>query len=271
MSRSFLFIPGNTPSMIQNLDVFESDAIIIDLEDSVVAHDKDAGRVLVEQFLTSFEYKNIDIYVRVNDVMSLYFEDDIATLDGLNFKGYVLPKATPSAVALLQSLTTKDIIPIIESPMGFLRCEEIASNVSVTGLLLGAEDFTKELGIKRTSTGVEIEYIRSHIAIVCSAYRIMSIDTPYTSKEVDDYLELDCKTARLYGMTSKSIIHPNHVETINRVFAPSEEEINQSLRIIKKSEQEQKGAFSLDGQMIDLPIIEKAKKVIELAKKYNLI
>jgi len=257
--------------MIQNLDVFESDAIIIDLEDSVLLNDKDAARILVSEFLEKYQFTNTDIYIRTNDTLSPHFKQDIAMLDGLSIKGYVLPKAMPTGVALLESLTDKDIIPIIESPMAFLRVEDVAKSKQVTGLLLGAEDFTKEMSINRSVGGTEIFYIRSHIAIVCHAYQLMAIDTPYTGKEVDADLMFDATNAQTLGFTAKSIIHPNHVDVINQVFAPNKEEIIQSLRIIKKAEQEGKGAFSLDGKMVDLPIIEKAKKVIEKAKRYNLL
>jgi len=257
--------------MIQNLDVFESDAIIIDLEDSVLLNDKDAARILVAQFLKKYKFTNTDIYIRTNDISSLHFEKDIAILDTLSIKGYVLPKAMPKAVLLLESLTSKDIIPIIESPLAFLKVEQIAQFNQVTGLLLGAEDFTKEMGINRSVGGLEIAYMRNHIAIVCHAYQLMAIDTPYTGKDVDDDLYLDANNAKVLGFTGKTIIHPNHVDVINEVFAPNQEEIIQSLRILKKAEQEGKGAFSLDGKMVDLPIIEKAKKVLEKAKRYKLL
>ena len=92
MSRSFLFIPGNTPSMIQNADVFESDAIIIDLEDSVLLNDKDAARILVSEFLRKYELKNTDIYIRTNDAESPHFDEDISTPRYLwNGRGSVTP------------------------------------------------------------------------------------------------------------------------------------------------------------------------------------
>lgn len=271
MSRSFQFIPGNTPSMIQNMDVFESDSIIIDLEDSVTLTDKDAARVLVHEFLSKYQFDMMDIYIRINSTDTPFFKEDITLLDSLDFKGYVLPKATPQSVEELEAITKKDIIPIIESPLSFLRVEDIAQYKQVTGLLLGAEDFTKDLGVKRTLKGTEIEYVRSHIAIVASAYNILSIDTPFIGKDKPEDLEYDARHAKELGFTSKSSIHPNHVTTINTVFAPSKVEINQALRIIMKSETENKGAFSLDGKMVDAPIIEKAKKTIKLAKKYNLL
>ena len=271
MSRSYLFIPGNTPAMIQNLDVFESDCIIIDLEDSVTVNDKDAARILVSTFLDKFKFKGIEIYVRINDSESTFFLDDIKAMDHLDLNGYVLPKASIESLNSILKVTDKFIIPIIESPMAVLNMESIAKEKQIKGILLGAEDLTKELGISRTTIGTEILFTRSKLVLVANAYGIDSIDTPFTQKDNLEELVFDSLNAKNLGFTSKSVIHPNHVETINEVFSPSADEINQALRIVKKAEKELKGAFSLDGKMVDLPIIEKAKKLLEKAKKYNLL
>ena len=98
MSRSYLFIPGNTPSMIQNLDVFESDAVIIDFEDSVSVFDKDSARILIENFLIKFDFKNTEIFIRINDSESKFFLDDVKATKDLNIDGYVLPKASVNSI-----------------------------------------------------------------------------------------------------------------------------------------------------------------------------
>jgi len=271
MSRSYLFIPGNTPSMIQNLDVFESDSVIIDFEDSVISYDKDAARILINNFLKKFSFKEFDIYIRINDYLNPNFLKDVEATIDLNINGYVLPKASVEAINELNKLIgNMKIIPIIESPLALLNAEKIAQCKNVCGLLLGAEDYTKELGVNRTLKGTEILYARSYIAVVCNAYGIESIDTPYTNKDDEASLREDTINAKNLGFTAKSLIHPNQVDIVNEVFSPSVSEIFEARRIIKKSKETNKGAFSLDGKMIDLPIIEKAKKVLEKAKKYNL-
>lgn len=182
-----------------------------------------------------------------------------------------MPKASLEAISKLNNLIkNKKIIPIIESPLALLDSVAIAKSENVSALLFGAEDYTKELGIKRTLDASEIFYARSYIAIVCNAYNIESIDTPYTLKDDEEGLIIDSNNAKNLGFTAKTLIHPNQVDIVNAVFSPSAEEIFEAKRIIKKSEEATSGAFSLDGKMIDLPIIEKAKKVLEKAKKYNL-
>ena len=243
MSRSYLFIPGNTPSMIQNLDVFDSDVIIIDFEDSVTTFDKDSARILIKNFLEKYSYDEVEIYVRINSADSSYFKDDVSVLSNLDIKGYVLPKASVEGIRALNKLTDKSIIPIIESPMALLHVEDIAKEKNVVALLLGAEDFTKELGINRTLEATEILYARSIIAITANAYNIDSIDTPYTAKDDDEGLVIDATNAFNLGFTSKSSIHPNQVDLINQVFSPSLEEITEAKRIVKKSEETNKGAL----------------------------
>ncbi len=271
MSRSYLFIPGNTPSMLQNLDVFESDAVIIDFEDSVVSFDKDAARILVSNYVKQYQPKDIDIYIRINDATSTFFLEDINATKDLPIKGYVLPKALPEDIDEIAKLTNKDIIAIIECPMAVLRMEDTVKHKQVKGLLLGAEDLTKDLNISRTLEGSEILYVRSKLILTCAAYNKESIDTPWVDKDNLEGLKQDSEYARGLGFTSKSAIHPNHVDIINTAFSPSEKAILEAKRIVKKAENNTRGAFSLDGKMIDLPIIEKAKKTLAQAKKYNLL
>lgn len=271
MSRSYLFIPGNTPSMLQNLDIFEADAVIIDFEDSVVSFDKDAARILVKNFLEKYHFDNTEIFIRINDAQSEFFLEDVKVTSHLPIKGYVLPKALPEHISQLNKLTDKKIIPIIETSMGVLRMEQIAASSNIEGILLGAEDLTKELNIRRTLEGTEILYTRGKLVIVCSAYNILSIDTPWVDKDNLEGLKQDALHAKNLGFTSKSSIHPNHVDVINTTFTPTQEEIINAKRIVKKASETNKGAFSLDGKMVDLPIIEKAKKTLEKAKKYNLL
>ena len=271
MSRSYLFIPGNTPGMIQQMDIFESDAVILDLEDSVLHYDKDAARILVKNYFQQVKDHDIELFVRLNDVESPYFKEDIQTLNGLPLHGLVLPKASIQAVDLMASMTDFPIIPIIETPLAVLDVKAIAAHPQVKGLLLGAEDLTKEMNIKRTDLGIEIDYARHHVVMACHAFQKEAIDTPWVDKDNWDGLKRDASYAKSLGYTGKALIHPNHVTIVNQVFVPSQEEITQAKRIIKKAEETNKGAFTLDGKMVDIPIIEKARKLLEIAKRYQLL
>ncbi len=269
MSRSYLFIPGNNPSMLQQMDVFEADAIIIDLEDSVVEYDKDAAIDLVNNYLQQLKPTNLEIFVRINDVDHPRFLADLIAINTWNIDGIILPKATLDSLKKISSQTTKPIIPIIETPLGVLDVKEMACFPKVIGFLLGAEDLTKELGIKRSQEGKEIFYARSHIAIVAHAYNKRVIDTPYVYTKDLEGLKQDSQFAQNLGFTGKAVIHPNHVPIVNEVFMPQIEDVILAKRIIEKAKETNFGAFSLDGKMIDKPIIERSKKIIALYEKYQ--
>lgn len=166
------------------------------------------------------------------------------------------------------------VIPIIELASSILDVREIATSPRVNGLLLGAEDLSSDLEVSRTLAGDEIFYARSMIAISCRAYNIDAIDTPFTDVRNEEGLLADSQKARGLGMNAKACIHPNQIDIVNKIFSPSKEQIEQALRILKafeNAQKEGKGVFSLDGKMVDKPIIERAKKTIDKAKRFGLI
>ncbi len=254
--------------MIQSHDVYDSDAVILDLEDSVAVYDKDAARELVRSFLAAHR-GNVEVFVRINDVDSGHFHRDVSAVDDLAINGYVLPKANPQAIDALAKACNHPILPIIEDPQAVLDAYAIVRHPQVKGAILGAEDLTKEMMIERTSDGIEIHHVRSHLALVCHALQKPFIDTPWTVVDDLDGLAKDASLARSLGATGKAAIHPNHVALINDLFGPSESAIRDAERILAKASETGKGAFRLDGKMIDEPIVEKARRLIAAAARYN--
>ena len=284
MKRSLLFIPGNNPSMIQNAIVFESDAVIFDLEDAVSNEEKDSARIIVSEFINySFGF-NKEIIVRINPADTPYYLDDLKLIVSEKLDTIMLPKATEKTVRDLalkldeieeeKKITKRiKIIPIIESAKSVLQIERIAPLPRVSGMLLGAEDLSLDMGIIRTKKGDEINYVRSKLAIACKAYDIDAIDTPFTDVNDDDGLEEDTKRAKLIGLNAKSCIHPRQASIINSVFSPSSFDIEYAKKVLLGYEEAQKvglGVFSLEGKMIDKPIIERAMRVIAKAKRFGL-
>lgn len=286
MIRSFLFIPGNQPNMIQNAYLYDTDAVIFDLEDAVLPSEKDNARHLIRSFLDdSVEKDKAKIFVRVNDVDSAFFAQDIEVIVTEHIEGIVLPKATISAIEKVnQSLSeieetnslTKQIkvIPIIEQALSILQVDDIASLPRVIGLLLGGEDLARDLEIRRTKEANELLYSRSRVVMAAAANQILSIDTPFTDVYDDPGFEMDTKNAASLGMKAKCAIHPRHIEFINQTFSPSQSDIANAKKILnarKEAEQSGKGSFSVDGKMVDKPIIERAIRTMEKAKAYHLV
>lgn len=285
MRRSMLFIPGNNPSMLQNSDVFESDSIIIDLEDAVNVMEKDSARNLVKCYLDNLKNKSSELVIRINGLDTDYYIDDLNQIVCEKVDAIMLPKAHINDLKKLDEILTSlekernivksiKIIPIVELAESLLEVETMAFQNRVDGILLGAEDFTSDLEVTRTKDGEEIFYARNRISVACAAAKIDAIDTPFTDTKDNLGLENDCKKAISLGMKSKSCIHPNQIETVNEMFSPSQKTIDWAKRILQaKIDADKKGlgAFSVDGKMVDKPIIERAQKILKKAEKYHIL
>lgn len=282
MFRSLLFIPGNNPSMIQNADVYLSDAIIFDLEDAVDINEKDNARNLVGNYLeNAVRYPKITV-IRVNSVDTEYFYKDIDLVKNNNVDYVLLPKSTVDSLNILEeellkiesehSLNQVKVIALVESSKSIIEVFKIAKHQRVEAILLGAEDLCNDLEISRTNLGEEILFARSRVIYACASNNIISIDTPNTSYDSEADLREDCQNAKRLGMKAKTAIHPSQLEIINEIFSPSSEEINWATRVFNELDKnEGKSVFSLDGKMIDKPIIMKAEKILDKAKRFKLI
>jgi citrate lyase subunit beta/citryl-CoA lyase len=268
--------------MIQNADVFLTDAVIFDLEDSVDISEKDNARNLINNYLVdSTTYPSL-VVLRVNPMDTEFFKKDIELILTKKVDYILLPKASIDAINILEEIlkdyeTENDlkeikVIALVESAKSIIQIFKIAKHCRVEGILLGAEDLCNDLEINRTNQGEEILFARSRVIYACVSNNIISIDTPNTSVNDDEALKTDCLNAKNLGMKAKSAIHPNQLDIINEIFSPSRNEIEWAQKIVEAVEVNKgKGAFSLDGKMVDKPIILKAKKIIEKAKKFKLL
>lgn len=277
-------MPANTPAMIQHADIFEADGIIFDLEDAVVTNEKDAARDLLSSYLKQFEQHPMEYIVRINQIDLGYLSNDLEVVKSGRIDTILLPKASVESIHQLTNALAsieKDaqlkkrlgIIALIETPQAFFELNEIARAERVNGLLLGGEDLAMQLEVERTLEGIELLYARSQVIFAAKAYDIDAIDTPFVHVRDEEGLVQDSKRAKALGMTAKACIHPNQIDVINHIFSPNPKDIERAKKIIMASKLEsnqQKGAFMLDGQMIDKPIIEKALKLIAKAKAWHL-
>ena len=287
LRRSLLFLPGNNPGMLQNAELLGADGVILDLEDAVSIKEKLAARILVREALKNIAFNGVELLIRVNPMDSIYGEEDIIEIAPFKPDTIVVAKADEEGIkrasALLDDLERKykieegaiGLMPLIESAYGVEMVSSIIrSSKRVNGVLFGAEDYTADLSIKRTKDGEEIFYPRNKIAAVCRANKISAIDTPFTDTEDVAGLIKDTAKGKALGMTGKAAINPRQIDTIHEVFAPDTKEIHYALKVISAMEQadkEGKGVFSVDGKMVDAPIIERAKGVIALAEKLKLL
>lgn len=286
LRRSMLFIPGNNPGMIQNAGILGADSIIFDLEDAVSIAEKDSARILVRNALKSLDFYNTEIVVRINPLSTDFGFEDIKEISKVKPNALLIPKSTEEDIKACDDILSRieeyegiekesiKLFPLIETAYGLENVYNIIkASERVVGVLLGAEDLTADLGIKRTKEGEEIFYARCKVASACRAFRVDAIDTPFTDLNDEEGFIKDINRAKSIGMTGKAAINPRQIDTIHEVFAPTEDEINYAVRVMRAQEEakkEGKGVFSLDGKMIDAPIIQRAQNILNKAKLSGL-
>ena len=279
-------MPGNNPGMLTTSDVLGADTIVFDLEDAVSLGEKDSARALVKEALQFLRFTHSEVSVRINPFDSPYWQDDLKYIIEAMPDSIVIPKASVESVKAIEMEMTrlkalygieKEIrfILIIETAMGLVDIRNITeSSPLIDGLILGAEDLSSDLGIKRTKSNKEIEYARFVLATTAKAFRIDAIDTPYT--DIDDFEGLikDTAFAKSIGFTGRLAINPRQVETLHEVFSPTAEDIEESLAILAEAEDAKEkgfGVFSYKGKMVDLPVIKRAETTIASARKWGLV
>ncbi len=282
--RTLLFVPGNRQRMLERAPRAGADAIVVDLEDAVPASEKRAARVTFRAMLPKLAASGKPVFVRVNNVRGKLTRDDVMGVVRPGLAGVIHPKTeSPQDLrdldVLLREAEMKhkvrpgDIvtIPLIESPLAVLRCEQIATaSDRVVALSLGGEDYTAALGAKRDGAGAALAYPRQVIATVASAYGMLAIDTPYTDTKDERGLIAEAKLAQAIGLTGKYVIHPDQVAAVNTVFTPSKDAVAYARRVVVAAAQaakQRRGSVSLDGRMIDAPVVAHAEQVIALAQR----
>ncbi len=287
MRRSLLFIPGNNPGMLVSADIHGADAVILDLEDAVAPGEKDAARLLVRNALRAMPDLTVDVAVRVNPLATADFALDIAAIVPLK-PSLIMPTKVANtqevagisrAIAQAEQQNgiqegTIGLMPLLETAMGIENAFAIAScDPRVKGLLLGAEDLSSDLQAVRSKQGDEIAYARGRIVMAARAAGITVYDTPFTDVNDMDGMWNDARLARALGFSGKAVISPRHVEAVNLAFTPTQEEIayaREVLLAIAEAERQGKGAVSLRGKMVDKPIVDRAKRVLDGAHSLGL-
>jgi citrate lyase subunit beta/citryl-CoA lyase len=268
--------------MIQNAAIYGADSLIFDLEDSIPLTEKDAARNLVRNALFDLDFGKCELTVRINGMETTFFENDLNEIIPAKPDGILLPKTESlSDIKCLDkkitsleeehNLTKKKIkiMPIIESAKGVLHMEQIAKGPRVVAIGLGGEDLIADIGIKPIPNNITLDYIKAQLIIACAANKIQAIDTVYINIHNLDGLYQTTKKAIEMGFQGKSVIHPSQIDTVHEAFAPTAEEIEKANRIVnayKDSIKKGSGAISVDGRMIDLPIVYQAERILQRAK-----
>jgi citrate lyase beta subunit len=271
--RSLLFAPGSDERKLVKALASDADAVVADLEDAVAPSEKEAARALVRDVFAAAAGAragpNVGTgplrLVRVNGVGTAFHAGDMAAVAAIGPDAIVLPKASPDAVDSLGA-DGPPVVAIIETAQGVRLAHEIATRPRVAALQIGAVDLGAEVGLEPRRDGLELIYVRSKVVIDSVAAGLRSpFDVVHLDVEAGDALEEECRLARSLGFRGKACIHPSQVPVVNRAFTPSESELGWARKVLAAYEAataDGRGAFALDGAMIDLPVVERARRLL---------
>ena len=284
--RAPIFVPGNRRDMLEKAKSFKTDFIIPDLEDSVPYAQKDHARDLVQTMIPTLVKHGQNIIVRINSLGTGLAEKDIAAVVSKDIAGISMGKIRSTGDVLsydrlvgaaeqrigLTIGVTKFIL-WIETSIAVLHAFDIArASERVAAIAFGAEDYTQDLGIKRTLSGAELDFPRAMVGLAARATGVTALDTPYVQFRDKNGLEQEIKSVQKYGYRGKFAIHPDQIETIRMQFKPQPDEIEYACRVVEGwnvASSEGRGSFDLDGNMIDVPIVERSRNLLAEAEELS--
>lgn len=283
--RSRLYLPGNQPKFMLNAGIYGADAIILDLEDSVPPAEKDAARILVRNALRAVDFYGAERMVRINQLpMGL---EDLKTVVSHNVHVILIPKCESAEQVLEIERHINEIkkeanidreiylMPIIESAKGVHNSYEIASaSKSVVAMSMGLEDYTADIGVQRTKEGRESIFARQFVINSARAVGIQVLDTVFSDVNDMEGLEKSVLEAKSLGFDGKGCIHPRQIRVVNNGFAPSETEIEKAKKIVLAYEEAKEkglGVIALNSKMIDVPVVKRAIRTVDLAVKTGIL
>jgi citrate lyase subunit beta/citryl-CoA lyase len=305
MFRTLLFIPGNNKRFLEKSKFLYPDILCFDLEDSVPISEKTIARDMIIESLSSSNkaenpididnnnnnaanYKNKElpqIFVRINSFESGLYEQDLESVICESLDGIVIPKV--NSASELEKITeiianlekkrniekTLRLIPSIESSQGVVNSYHIAKfNERVCSLVFGVFDYLYDMKLDYENEGLEYSYARAKIPVDARAAGIPALDSIWQKVDDLDGLQRDAKIAKRLGYAGKSIIHPKHIEPVHNVFVPSQNEIEWAKKVVSRLNQiqekgDKRGAFKIDGRMIDAVHFKQAKLILDFIAK----
>ncbi|HER6988877.1 TPA: citrate (pro-3S)-lyase subunit beta [Streptococcus pyogenes] len=281
LRRTMMFVPGANAAMLRDAPLFGADSVMFDLEDSVSLKEKDTSRALVHFALKTFDYSSVETVVRVNGLDSCGALDiEAVVLAGVNV--IRLPKTETAqdivdVEAVIERVERENGIEVgrtrmmaaIESAEGVLNARDISkASKRLIGIALGAEDYVTNMKTRRYPDGQELFFARSMILHAARAAGIAAIDTVYSDVNNTEGFQNEVRTIKQLGFDGKSVINPRQIPLVNEIYTPTKKEIDHAKQVIwaiREAESKGSGVISLNGKMVDKPIVERAERVIALA------
>jgi len=283
LRRSMLFVPGDNAAMLSTSFVYKPDSIMFDLEDAVSPREKDSARLMVYQALQHPAYRDIETVVRINGVDTEFWQKDLEAAIRGGVDIVRLPKTENAQeiheleahVARIEKGCERPVgdtklMAAIESASGVVNAVAIASaSPRMVAIAMAGFDYLVDMHTRR-SDGWEPElfYARASVLHAARAAHIDAFDVVYGNVNDDEGFLREVKIAKQLGFNGKSLIHPKQIELLHKAYAPSEEEVNHAKRVLAAAEEAHRkglGVVSLDGKMIDPPVIDEAQMTLQMA------
>lgn len=280
--RSLLFVPGNRADMLAKAAGLTPDALVPDMEDSVSVEEKTHAREVTASFLPQLAQNGVLVMPRVNALETGLLEADLAAVVGPHSYGVSVGKIyTPRDVQIIADILARlelqagmpvgqtKLVLWIETAMAIVHAYDICvASPRIVGVAFGAEDLTHDMGLERTTDDSEVAVPRSLMCVAARAANVLALDTPYFLFRDPEGLQRNALASKKIGFKGKFAIHPAQLDIINTTFSPAPAEIDYARRVVaafEEAERAGKGSTSLDGKVVDVPVVKRARALLEVA------
>jgi citrate lyase subunit beta/citryl-CoA lyase len=282
--RSMLFVPSNRTDRFEKAAATGTDAVILDLEDSVGVSQKAASRANLQGGADLAAAAGVSVYVRVNPVDTEWHAEDLLAAARIGARGVIVPKCEdPDVVAGIEDTllaaesgaAALEIVLILETARGVLAAERLARPLARTRRIsFGAYDFALDMGVRVESAGALMSVVRAQVAMAARAAGVQAIDTAFADVRDPEGMRRQTEEALHMGYTGKFAIHPGQVPIVNDVLSPGAEEIATARRVVAafhEAEQHGIAAITVDDKLVDYPIAQRSEATLARAAQFGLL
>jgi len=282
--RALLYVPGDDIHKIRKASMLDVDCVCLDMEDGVAQNRKAEARSTIVEAMNSIDFGHSERFTRINPIGSGLEQEDLRAALQARPDSIVVPKVEDAeqirwvCAQIDQKVgnsTYLGVIAMVERARAILNLVQIANaHPRLQCLIFGAEDFASDIGAIRTPQAWEVFYARSAVVTHAAAYDLQAIDMVYINFQDEEGLYQEARIGAQMGFSGKQIIHPNQVVPVQKAFTPEAKEIDWALQVMQAYKEYQKvgrGAFAMNGKMIDAPLLKAAQRVLERAAAAGLI